>query len=100
MALESIVFGEYTTQSDVYVCAILAIDGIGLQHCFNFMEHYYVLCEDLKSYTENASKLTEKYFLDLRNMFSNQENIRTFFKTRKINSLRKIFLSLLQENLT
>ena len=29
--------------------------------------------------TENALKLTEKYFLDLRNMFSNQENLRIFF---------------------
>ena len=30
-------------------------------------------------FTANASKLIEKCFLDLRNIFLNQENIRKFF---------------------
>ena len=44
--------------------------------------------------TANASELIEKYFLKSRKYWN------IFLKTRKINSLRKIFLSLLQENLT
>ena len=38
----------------------------------------------LAFYTANIFKLTEKYFLDLRNMFLNQENIRTFSQNKKI----------------
>ena len=34
-------------------------------------------------YTVNASKLIEKYFLDLRNMFPNQENIRLCFSKQE-----------------
>ena len=30
------------------------------------------------TYTANASKLIEKHFLDVRNMFSNQEKIKIF----------------------
>ena len=41
--------------------------------------------------TANPLKLIEKNFLDLRNMFSNQENIRRFSQNKK-NKLRKIFL--------
>ena len=33
--------------------------------------------------TANASKRTEKYFLDLRNLFSNQENTGTFFSKQQ-----------------
>ena len=32
----------------------------------------------------NASKLIEKYFLDLRNVILNQENIRNFFAKQEI----------------
>ena len=34
-------------------------------------------------YTASASKLIEKCFLDLRNIFSNQENIRKFFSKQE-----------------
>ena len=34
-------------------------------------------------YTANSSKLFEKYFLDLRNMFANHENIRIFFSEQE-----------------
>ena len=34
-------------------------------------------------YTANASKLIEKNFLDLRNMFSNQKNIGIFFSKQE-----------------
>ena len=37
--------------------------------------------------TANASKFIEKHFLDLRNMFSNQENIRILSQNKKIISL-------------
>ena len=42
--------------------------------------------------TANASKLIEKCFLDLRNIFSNQENIRKFFSKKKIYLAKKNFL--------
>ena len=35
------------------------------------------------SCTANPSKFTEKCFLDLRNLFSNQENIRIFFSKQE-----------------
>ena len=56
-------------------------------------------CVSLKFHTANPSKRIEESFLDLRNMFSSQENIRMFSQNKK-NKLRKIFLSLLQENFT
>ena len=34
-------------------------------------------------HTSNASKLIEKCFLDLRNIFLNQENIRKFFSKQE-----------------
>ena len=40
----------------------------------------------------NASKLTELYFLDLRNLFLNQENVRKFFQIKKIYPAEKNFL--------
>ena len=49
-------------------------------------------------HTANPSKLNEKCFLDLRNMFSNQEDIRIFFSQNK--PTEKNFLALLQDNLT
>ena len=39
----------------------------------------------------NASKLIEKCFLDLRNIFSNQENIRKFFSKQEDLSSKKKF---------
>ena len=33
--------------------------------------------------TANASKLTEKYFFDLRNLFSDQGNFRVFFSKQE-----------------
>ena len=42
--------------------------------------------------TANASKLTEKHFLDLRNMFSNQENIEYFSQNKKNKLAKKNFL--------
>ena len=42
--------------------------------------------------TANASKLIEKHFLDLRNMFSNQENIRIFSQNKKNELAKKNFL--------
>ena len=42
------------------------------------------------SYTAKASKLIEIYFLDMRHLYSNQENIGILFsKQSKINSRRK-----------
>ena len=37
----------------------------------------------LKCQNRNASKFIEKYFLDLRNIFLNQENIRKFFSKQE-----------------
>ena len=46
-------------------------------------------------HTANASKLIEKWFLDSRNIFFNQENIRKLFsKQEDFVQLRKIFSSL------
>ena len=42
--------------------------------------------------TANPSKLIEKCFLDLRNIFSNQENIRKFFPKQEIYLAKKNFL--------
>ena len=42
--------------------------------------------------TANPSKLIEKYFLDLRNLFSNQENIRLFSQNKKNEHTEKNFL--------
>ena len=42
-------------------------------------------------HTANASKLIEKYFLDLRNMFSNQENIRIYFSKEEKQTHKKNF---------
>ena len=39
----------------------------------------------------NASKLIEKFFLNLRNMFSNQENIRIFFSKQEKQTHREKF---------
>ena len=44
--------------------------------------------------TANALELIEKYFLDLRNTFLNQENIRNFSQNRKIHLAEKNFLVL------
>ena len=35
------------------------------------------------NFTANGSKLIEEYFLDLRNMFPNQENIKLFFSKQE-----------------
>ena len=43
-------------------------------------------------YTANGSKLMEKYFLDLRNIFLNQENIRNSFQNKKIYLAKKNLL--------
>ena len=51
-------------------------------------------------YTANASKLIEKHFLDLRNMFSNQENIKSSFSKQEKKLTEKNVLVPLQENLT
>ena len=40
-----------------------------------------IACRD--SDTANASKHIEKYFLDLKNIFLHQENIRKFFLKRE-----------------
>ena len=45
----------------------------------------YELILVIRSYTPNASKLIEKHFLDLRNLFSNQENIKDIFSQNKKN---------------
>ena len=51
------------------------------------VEHH--LC---KVNTANTSKLTENYFLDLRNLFSNQENMRIFSQNKKNKLTAKNFL--------
>ena len=65
---------------------------------------YPVTIKSLQKYGHVSLQIPQnilRNFLDLRNMFSNQENIRMFFsKQEKINSLRKILLALLRENLT
>ena len=43
-------------------------------------------------YIANPSKLTEKYILDLRNLFSNQENIGIFFSKQENKLTEKKFL--------
>ena len=42
--------------------------------------------------TANSSKLTEKHFLDLRNLFLNQENITVFSQNKKNKLTKKNFL--------
>ena len=44
------------------------------------------------TYTANPSKPIKKNFLDLRNMFSNQENIRIFFGKQENKFSEKNFL--------
>ena len=53
-----------------------------------------------KKYATKASKLTGKYCFISEICFQIKKISEYFQKTRKMNSLRKIFLSLLQENLT
>ena len=59
---------------------------------------------ETKFCTANASKLIEKNFLDLTNMFSICSQIKKileyFSQNKKNKFTEKIFLSLLQENLT
>ena len=46
----------------------------------------------MKDVTANPSKPNEKCFLDLRNIFSNQENIRKFFSKQEVYLAKKTFL--------
>ena len=58
---------------------------------------FFKACYSVKKHTcvnkyANPSKLIQKNFLDLRNVFSNQENIRIFFSKQKNKLTEKNFL--------
>ena len=54
--------------------------------------------QNCRKHTANPSKLIEKYFLDLRNRFLNQENISKFPQNEKIYLVKKTFLVLFVRN--
>ena len=59
------------------------------------------MCFDVTSRcTANSSKFIERYFLDSRNIFLNQENIREFFSNKKIHLAEKNFIVLSVRNLS
>ena len=81
------------TKSQIHSEWIIIEDLMGSFFKFRGKLHLWSHCKHLK--------LIEKYFLDLRKKFLNQENITiSFLKTREFVSLRKHFLSLLWESLT